>query len=134
MPEVVSVHEDLQVIQVTSTGHVSEKDLHQTLASILKFQDERGFARVFVDLTAATSFPPTHLIYEFGMTAARELTDTSVAMLVAPVLREDLTFLGHVMHNRGRQARVFHLFDTAIEWLNQRPVWRPNQEDGHPSQ
>ena len=59
MPEEVSIKEDFQIIHIKSINEVTVRDLKLTLSKILKFKEEKGFTRIFVDHSETTSFPRT---------------------------------------------------------------------------
>ena len=119
MPENVTVREDLQVIEVISSGEVTSEDFKMTLSSIVTLKEERGLSKVFVDGTDVSSYPSTFPVFDFGKQASQSLRGTWVAIAVAPEFHDQAVFFETVVHNRGGNVRVFDTSDAALAWLKE---------------
>ena len=117
MPEEVTIREDLQVIQVKSSGDITMEDFSKTLDAILRIREDRGLAKVFVDATEVTSYPTTIHIFKFGSEAAEPLQGISLAIASPPGKRDEPVFFETVTRNRGARVRAFDSPDTALAWL-----------------
>ena len=117
MPEEVAFREDLQVIQVTSRGAVTEEDLRRSLEAALEIRRERGIHKVLVDATGETAFPSAFPSYDFGTNLARADPGLQFAVVTPPGTEIDLRFLETVVTNRGGRVKVFRSTDAALAWL-----------------
>ena len=119
MPEEVTILEDLSIIRVDSYGVVTQEDLIGSMREVSRIHRERGLTRVLVDATRETSLPSTFPLYEFGSDLARALRAVRFALVPAPDLKEDLTFLETVAINRGLEVEIFDSVPDAIQRLTQ---------------
>jgi hypothetical protein len=119
MPEVVTVREDLGIIEVRSYGEVSEQELTSSREEVSEIIRERGIKKVLVDACDLTSLPSTFPLFLFGKSFADE--DILRTMMMAAVTSEkttkDVAFIETVARNRGVEMRIFDSTDAAIDWL-----------------
>ncbi len=117
MPETVTVLEDQKIIHVVSIGDITYDDLQETLAAVLKLQQERGINRVLVDATRQESFPDTMPVFEFGEAVPAALGDAKIAIAISPRTWEAVQFFSTVARNRGANVEMFDTTDEALKWL-----------------
>ncbi len=121
MPETVTVREDLQIIQVESSGDISVEDLQGSLAEILRLHEERGLNRVLVDCRRQESLPATMPVFEFGEAVPAVLGSVSIAIALSPHTWEEIQFFETVARHRGAHVQSFDSTDEALKWLLRQP-------------
>lgn len=121
MPETVTVDEDLGIVRIESYGDVNAEDFRATLELALRFHEERGLTKGFVDATKVTSYPSTSSIFDFGSRAAASLKGIKVAIAAPPGMLDDPVFFETVARNRGAKLMVFDSPDAALAWLTKEP-------------
>lgn len=119
MPEEVTIHKDLEIIQIESCGNIATEDFQKTLDTILRIRQDQGLNKVFVDATKATSYPSTMLIYDFGSQVADLLRGLKVAIVVVPVTYNESLFFETVARNRGGNVSLFDSPAAALAWLTE---------------
>ena len=113
--------EDLDIVRIESYGDVTTEDLRATLELALRFHEERGLTRGFVDATKVTSYPSISSIFDFGSQAAASISGIKVAIAAPPGMLDDPVFFETVARNRGAKLRVFDTPDAALAWLTKEP-------------
>ena len=66
MPEIIEIIEDTDIIQITSYGEITEKDLRISRETVHKLCSEHGFTKVLVNATAITNKINTIAAFEHG--------------------------------------------------------------------
>ena len=119
MPEVVTVREDPEIIEIRSYGEVCEQDLIASRERVADIIRERGIKKVLVDARKSTSLPSTYPLFLFGSSFAEKdvLRTMRLAAVVGEMTRKDMTFIETVARNRGVEVRVFDSMDDALAWL-----------------
>jgi hypothetical protein len=121
MPEIVDINEEFQMIHVKSVGDVSDNDLKQTLSELIKLIKEKGYARIFVDHSKASSFPEAVPAFNFGAEVGRFLQGTSIALVTSKRTESDIAFFKDVASARGATVLIFYSEKPAIQWLSGQP-------------
>ncbi len=119
MPEIITVFQDLGIIQIESFGVLSAKDLLKSRQSVSEICQERGFTKILVDATKITSFPSTLQLFEHSVDLA-ELDmpeNTKYAIVISEKTKADSKFIETAAINRNVKMRNFESRDQALAWL-----------------
>jgi len=121
MPEVVTVREDLGIIEIRSYGEVNERDLTASRDRVAEIIRERGLTEVLVDARELTSLPPTFALFLFGKSFADNegLRTMKLAGVVSEKTTKDMSFIETVARNRGVAMRIFKSMEAAVAWLKE---------------
>ena len=121
MPETVEVLEDLEIIQITSSGTVTQEDLLKSRQTVSKICQERGFTKILVDTTAVTSLPSTLHLYQHGSSLSNPEFPKAFkfAIVVSEAISKDAYFIETVAKNHHANLRNFESRDQALSWLKE---------------
>jgi hypothetical protein len=119
MPEVVTVREDLEIIEVRSYGETSKDELARSRKEVSDIMHEQGIRKVLVDARDLTTLPSTFPLFLFGKSFAEAdiLRTMMMAVVKSKKTTKDVTFIETVARNRGVDMRIFDSMDAAIDWL-----------------
>jgi hypothetical protein len=119
MPETVTVHEDMGVIEVHSFGQVTKKDLLQSLETVDRIYQKRGFYKVLIDAQEEEGIPNTIDLFVFSANMEKAYIGKTgrFAVVISEKTRKDLEFLVGKIQEKGITANSFMSVDEAIDWL-----------------
>jgi hypothetical protein len=119
MPETVTFREDLGLIEVRSSGHVTKEEMQESRRKVSAIHQERGIDKVLVDARDLESFPGITTLFEFGgsFEEARLFRGLRLALVVNKNLIRDPGFIDTVARNRDVAMKVFSSIDEAVDWL-----------------
>ncbi len=117
MPDLVSLLEKHQIIEIKSYGDVTINDLKTSLSLVNEIHENTGITKVLVDARDQKSLPSTSNIFEFGVQLPYKL---HFALVIDKDQKtgNDVHFLETVAFNRGFTINTFTSRITAIDWLN----------------
>ncbi len=119
MPEIVEIIEELEIIQIISSGAVTKEDLFNSRQTVSKICQERGITRVLVDTTSITSLPDTLHLFKHSMSLKEPEIPRNVkfAIIVSDKISDDASFIEIVAQNRHVNIRNCKSRDQALSWL-----------------
>jgi len=116
MPEKVQYNEELNLIEISSYGMVTEADLTSSIKDIIHYIQETGSEKVFIDTLEQTSYPGAHTISRIVSSMPNEVRYAVLASEQQSTY-EDLIFSETVSYNRGITLKIFNTKDAIQEWL-----------------
>lgn len=119
MPETITVHEDLGIIEVHSFGQVTKEDLLKSLQTVDQIYRTQGLNMVLVDAQEEDGVPNAIDLIMFSESMKRaDVGKTGrFAIVTSEATREDLEFLVRTTQERGVEMSSFMSVDEAIDWL-----------------
>ena len=117
MPEIVSLNEELMIIEVQSIGDISESEMEASLERITKLSHEHRVYRVLIDAQQETSLPDIGWLYEFVKSVPKRLKYDMLVPADSPT-SNDKEFIETAASNRGLSMRNFQSREDAIAWLS----------------
>jgi hypothetical protein len=120
MPETITVHDDLEIIEVHSFGQVTKQDLLQSLQAVDQIYQTRGYNKVLIDAQEEEGIPNAIDLFMFGDSMGKAYVSKTgrFAVVTSEATRKDLEFLAKTSQDRGMKVDVFMSVDEAIDWLN----------------
>jgi hypothetical protein len=122
MPYTATHDPVLNIVEVTFTGLMVEKDLREATSECIHVQKQTGTTRFLVDLNEADVRASFLAIRDLANTQYWEegaLRETFVAVIrpMSERGREAVRFYETVCHNRGWIAKVYSDRQNAVDWL-----------------
>ena len=116
MPDNVVLNKELGIIDITSYGIVTSRDIIDSINKIEGFFKESGINKVLVDTTTQEQMPGTVGIFKLFSTMPKAYI---YVLLVKEnqLTEEDLQFAETVAVNRGVQMKIFYDREKALKWL-----------------
>jgi len=119
MPETVTVHDDLEIIEVHSFGQVTKEDLQQSLQAIDQIYQTRGYRKVLIDAQEEEGIPKMIDLFMFSASMGNSYIGKTgrFAVVISEATRKGLEFLESTTQKRGMKVKTFMSVDEAIDWL-----------------
>ena len=117
MPEIVKHNLDEHIIEITSSGAVTDLEIKQSFEKIRDIVARYHEKKILVDHTHATSLPSDVNAFNLGTTMAYSFKDLKIAVVISEHLENQLRFLEKVVAVRGGNIKVFNSYSTAMDWL-----------------
>ena len=118
MSQSVSVNKELNVVEVRSSGAVTEEDVIKSIGQICHMRKEYGLDRLLVDSRKVSS-PISILAAHRAVEDAKHQGVRTAVLVTSGSKAEELNqFVETVAHNRSFPLKVFYKRGEAIEWLN----------------
>jgi predicted lipoprotein len=119
MPETITVHDDLEIIEVHSFGQVTKEDLLQSLQAVDQIYQTRGYNKVLIDAQEEEGIPNTIDLFMFSASMEKAYIGKTgrFAVVISEATRKDLEFLAKTTQKRGMKVNTFMSVDEAIDWL-----------------
>lgn len=122
MPWAVKYNPKLQIVELTYTGRITERELHEATSTCIKLGKENGTFRFFVDASKLELSPSLIDFYSLPTKQYQEenVDPRSRQAVIAPtdpIAKEAAVFYETVCRNRGWMVRVFSGRQEAIDWL-----------------
>lgn len=119
MPETVTVHDDLEIIEVHSFGQVTKEDLLQSLQAVDQIYQTRGYDKVLIDAQEEEGVPNAVDLFMFGGSMEQAYIGKTgrFAVVTSEATRKDLEFLAKTVKEKGVRVKTFTSVDEAIDWL-----------------
>ena len=118
MPENVKHNLDDHLIEITSSGAVSELEIKQSFKKIRDIVARYHERKILVDHTQATSLPSDVNAFNLGTTMAYSFKDLKIAIVILEHLENQLRLLERVVVARGGNIKLFNKYSFAIDWLD----------------
>ena len=121
MSGIVTVREDLGIVEIRTQGDISIQDMIQTRESVVGICQEHKIYKVLIYALDWSSRPDTFQLFQFGreMSESVILRKIKFAVLASKATAEDIQFIKTVALNRnGADIQVFDSLDAALAWLN----------------
>lgn len=119
MPDIVTINEELSLIEVKSFGIVSADDIYDSLKKAKSAMLETGISKLLVDTTEQKQMPGTVNIFQIFSTIPKEIEKAAIIIKEDQSTADDLKFAENVAVNRGTVLKLFKSRDEALEWLNE---------------
>jgi len=112
----------LGIVEVTYTGTVSGKDIHDLTSELLVLEKEKGKIGFLVDTTQMDYSGSLSDLYELPATQyvkeeADRFNPLAVILSASPKEKKAAEFYEMVCQNRGWKAKTFEDRQDAIKWL-----------------
>jgi hypothetical protein len=119
MPETITVHDDLEIIEVHSFGQVTKEDLLQSLKAVDQIYQERGYNKVLIDAQEEEGIPNAVDLFMFGGNMEQSYIGKTgrFAVVTSEATRKDLEFLVKTIREKGVKINTFMSVDEALDWL-----------------
>lgn len=117
MPEIVTIDETTQFVEVISSGEIGTDDLNDSLDSVVQLCDRTGIHSVLCDTREQTSLPP---IREYKAFIDKLPQHLAIAILVSDRSKtRDMQHAGEAMAMRsGVLYKLFYTKIIAVQWLS----------------
>lgn len=118
MPETITIHEELEIIEVHSFGQVTGEDLLQSLQAADQICQTRGYNKVLID-AQEEGISKTIDLFVFSATMEKAYIGKTgrFAVVISEATRKGLKFLESATQKRGLKVKTFMSADEAIDWL-----------------
>ena len=119
MPETITVHDDLEIIEVHSFGQVTKEDLLQSLKMVDKIYQERGYNKVLVDAQEEKGIPNAVDLFMFSGSMEQAYIGKTgrFALVTSMATQKDLEFLAKTVREKGIIVETFMSVNEALDWL-----------------
>lgn len=119
MPETITVHDDLEIIEVHSFGQVTKEDLLQSLQKVDQIYQTRGYNKVLVDAQEEEGIPNAVDLFMFASSMENAFIGKAgqFAVVISEATRKDLEFLTETLKKRGIRIKTFTSVEEALSWL-----------------
>ena len=130
MPESVEYLPMEKVVEVRSSGEVTEVELLETRRRVAELCERHEARGILVDARDLISLPVPSVLFDFvlSMFDAGIPRGTPFAMIAGPEIADDIGFIETVAVNRGLKFRAFSDRESALKWLPYRPPQRAGGE------
>jgi len=125
MPWSLQHIENLQIVELTISGHVSGDELKEAAAARIALGKERGVHKYIINarhIDAPESATPEVYDIPTRMYAEKKLSRASQIAVIAPLSSESMWVTGFyedICVNRGWRVHTFLDRDLAIDWLQE---------------
>ena len=121
MPETITVHDDLEIIEVHSFGQVTKEDLLQSLREVDQIHQTRGYSRVLIDAQEEEGVPNAVDLFMFAGSMEQAYIGKTgrFAVVTSEATRKDIEFLVKTVGEKGIRVNTFTSVEEAIDWLQE---------------
>ena len=119
MSETVRIDRQHDVIVIDFSGDAKNRDLSQSLESVLRIIREQDMKNIMIDARLQSSLASTIELYSFACGLAIQTRCLKHALVVATHSMCDMSFIENVAVNRGANMRSFSSTEDALSWLSQ---------------
>ena len=120
MPESIKILEGTDIIQITSYGKVTRRDLKKSSEEVYSICRDKGITKILVDASRITERMPAIVAVEHGSYLAKNeiFRHAKHAFVIAENIYNNICVICICAFKRGVNIKSFVSKTDAIKWLN----------------